>query len=522
MKLANSKNDYKFIAQTPEGKIGKYSDVIAYMATDILDGFRMGIITDFDDEYLELFGEVITDNPKATSEQKIEIAKDTLKQMKRDKVRELKSDIYNEENKEILEYLDIIISKAKEVGIDVSNVHPSQEKELNGIIEKQIEKLQRERRKQIRKETRKDKKKTKKEQRSLKKSSKKFNLSEEQEQKIAQLKNDAEERKFTEQQCLYADINKLREFVEKIKTVNTSVVEEITGRVQDFIINDIIKTSLECGDIRISKRAERVFDGIRKQNIDKIVKHTKWKFQLKEQPEAAKEICKDVAESLIKSGAIRDKFYDKSIRKHITDEDALKCMRIGEKRKERKYNTYKKRLNRNIKGARTSNKRYSGKKSQRSKFSLFKSVYEFVGREGETFADRYMNVYDAIPHTVKTNVELALSDKPDLTDVLEKYQMAELQKIRERIYEKYKSYTIDEKQKQEFIEQLINEEKQTMEKKMAMLISIDYLSGMTDQSFNELAISTGYIKHRDIQRSQRGLATTKKLENLSIKIEEER
>lgn len=38
-RLANSQNQYKFIAQTPEGKLAKYADVFAYMSSDIRDRF---------------------------------------------------------------------------------------------------------------------------------------------------------------------------------------------------------------------------------------------------------------------------------------------------------------------------------------------------------------------------------------------------------------------------------------------------------------------------------------------------
>ena len=48
---ATAKNKYKCIAQTPEGKIAKYADVIAYLATDIRDGFRLGIYKDFIPRY---------------------------------------------------------------------------------------------------------------------------------------------------------------------------------------------------------------------------------------------------------------------------------------------------------------------------------------------------------------------------------------------------------------------------------------------------------------------------------------
>ena len=39
LRSANTQNSYKFIAQTPEGKIAKFADVIAYLASDMQDRF---------------------------------------------------------------------------------------------------------------------------------------------------------------------------------------------------------------------------------------------------------------------------------------------------------------------------------------------------------------------------------------------------------------------------------------------------------------------------------------------------
>ena len=66
---ANATNKYKFVAQTPEGKLAKYADVIAYLATDIQDGFRLGIYKDFPDDYLEVFGEMFSTSFARTSEE---------------------------------------------------------------------------------------------------------------------------------------------------------------------------------------------------------------------------------------------------------------------------------------------------------------------------------------------------------------------------------------------------------------------------------------------------------------------
>ena len=44
--------------ESEEGKIAKFADVIAYLSSDLEDRFRLGIHKNFDDDYLELFGEM--------------------------------------------------------------------------------------------------------------------------------------------------------------------------------------------------------------------------------------------------------------------------------------------------------------------------------------------------------------------------------------------------------------------------------------------------------------------------------
>ena len=39
---------------------------------------------------------------------------------------------------------------------------------------------------------------------------------------------------------------------------------------------------------------------------------------------------------------------------------------------------------------------------------------------------------------------------------------------------------------------------------MAMQVAIDYLSGMTDRSFNDLAVRTGYMNYDQIHNATRG------------------
>ena len=193
LKRANSFNDYKFVAQTPEGKLAKMADVIAYLATDIQDGFRIGIIEDFDDDYLALLGEVLTTG-YSTREGYITCAKNKIKEVKESKLRELKSEMKKPENEAILANANEIIKRAEQQGVNVTSMRDEELQKIDAIME----------------------------------------------QKIQEIKDKSEGMSEEEKQFMYADIEKLKEFVGKMLSVNSSVVHEVTSRMQEFFINDII------------------------------------------------------------------------------------------------------------------------------------------------------------------------------------------------------------------------------------------------------------------------------------------
>ena len=193
LKRANSFNDYKFVAQTPEGKLAKMADVIAYLATDIQDGFRIGIIEDFDDDYLALLGEVLTTG-YSTREGYITCAKNKIKEVKESKLRELKSEMKKPENEAILANANEIIKRAEQQGVNVTSMRDEELQKIDAIME----------------------------------------------QKIQEIKDKSEGMSEEEKQFMYADIEKLKEFVGKMLSVNSSVVQEITSRMREYFINDIV------------------------------------------------------------------------------------------------------------------------------------------------------------------------------------------------------------------------------------------------------------------------------------------
>lgn len=565
LKRANSFNDYKFVAQTPEGKLAKMADVIAYLATDIQDGFRIGIIEDFDDDYLALLGEVLTTG-YSTREGYITCAKNKIKEVKESKLRELKSEMKKPENEAILANANEIIKRAEQQGVNVTSMRDEELQKIDAIME----------------------------------------------QKIQEIKDKSEGMSEEEKQFMYADIEKLKEFVGKMLSVNSSVVQEITSRMQEYFINDIVtetrakteekektilelreKLALNPGDKELRKqledeekdtpvnpkfsyKAEKLFDNIKNLNYKKIVQYTKWDYQIEQQPEAAKELVTIAAKALKETGAIRNKFYDRAIRREVESE-ALQYMRVKtvdesqyEKNKE-KYGI------RAIKRAKTpeNGEKYTAKGKQASenrKHQLCREVYNNVQKEGDNFAVKFNNVFAAIPKTVEMVVDEAISydepftrrvnatrniikaeydgkieklDDPDKQErlalllvgrgickpnqtadtikqamrsygYLERYEEEENRKNQSKLLEQYGTIEEVKKHRDEIIQERIEQARNNREEKMAYQLAIDYISGMTDRSFNDLAIRTGYMSYDDLD-TKRGTTRSSSVVDLIAK-----
>lgn len=565
LRKANSFNDYKFVAQTPEGKLAKMADVIAYLATDIQDGFRIGIIDNFDNDYLALLGEVLTTG-YSTREGYIACAKNKIKEIKESKLRELKSDMKKPENESILANANEIIKTAEQQGIKIASMKEEDIQKLYGILE----------------------------------------------EKVQSIKDESANMTEEEKQFMYADVAKLREFVGKLLSINSSVVYEVTSKMQEYFINDIItetrarteekeKTILELKDKillnpddtelrkqledeekdtpvnpKFSSKAEKLFDNIKDLNYKKIVQYTKWDYQMEQQPKAAKELAIYVAKALKETGAIRNKFYDRTIRREIEPE-ALKYMKV-KPLDETKYEENQKKYGiKDIKGTRKvgSDERFTAKgekANENRKHELCREVYNSVQKEGDNFAIKYNNVFAAIPKTIEMVVDEAISHdeeftrrvndtrtiiktkydgkteeledidkqekfahllvkkgicKPEQTKAtikqairaygyLERYEEEENRKNQNELLTQYGIIEEVKKHRDEIIQKRIEQARNNMEEAMAYQLAIDYISGMTDRSFNDLAIRTGYMSYDDLN-TKRGRTRSSSVVDLIAK-----
>lgn len=471
LQLSNSTNNYKFIAQTIEGRIAKYADVIAYLSSDIQDRFRLGIQKNFGDDYLEFIGEILAKDFARTTEEKKEIANNIINKIKEDKLRELLKDAREIENREIINSADQIIKEIHNKKIN----YETQTEETEKIIEEHIEKY---------------------------------------------IKEHSNENMTTkDKKILNSDIQKIREFAGKKLRMRSSVITEIMGRIQEVLINDLLKESKAKGELGFSKDMNKLFFTAKGLNYT-YVPDTKWEYQRYDQPVAIYKLVHMVAQGLRHSGAIANKFYDRAMRKYVKDEEALRYLETLDYVEDSEYAEYKKKHN--IRDVKSHNSKYTSegfRDKVQARNELLSSSYDYVQNEGETFAIKYENTFKAVENQVMTKIRNSLGRLPEsetkkrITHIefFDKKILGEEQILRKAIIKKYGNpEQITDEQIAEFAKPIIERERRKMEGKMAVQLAIDYISGMTDRGINMQAIQIGVLDSEKVNKSRRGSSKEEK------------
>lgn len=449
MKMANSTNNYKFVAQTIEGRIAKYADVIAYLSSDVLDRFRLGTQKQFDDDYLEFIGEILTEEFVSTREEKIEIAKNIIREIKEEKLMQLVSDARILGNKDIIKNADRIIERIHE-RIENYEELPIivQEEYAKQIMEEYIE--------------------------EYKKENYKEGMSN-------------EEKKF-----INSDIGKIREFTRNKLRMRTAVVETITSRIREKIINDLLKESKSKGDLDFSIEMKKLFFRAKELNY-RYVPDTKWDYQKEEMPIAIYKLVHLVALDLRKSGIIQDKFYDKEIRKYITDEEALKYLKTLGYTDDNEYVDYRKKIG--IKCISMGGKKFTSEGGQRkkalAKAELSNAAYHYVADFGYLFAKIYENTFLSVENQILSKIKNSIGRLPESEVKKRKTYINFLDSkierredyLKRKLIEKYGNdvESITEEQILEFAKPIIDNERKKMEGKIATQMAINFVAGMPDK-----------------------------------------
>lgn len=514
MRLANSENKYKFIAQTPEGKIAKFADVIAYLSSDMQDGFRLGILKDFSDDYLALFGEMFSPEYPVTREDKIDCGKRIIEQMKEQNLREKREtiDFISRQDEDMQEALQTIHKKIQQTGLNIHNkdnitaIQEIFEQEQEKYRNKKLEQFLRTEGANIPEEERQNL-----EERIAKKSAEGISL-DEMETEFARTLN-----------RVNSEANKIEEFGTKMLRARSNVVYEVTSKMKEYFINDLIKNSQNQDTPQFSNAAWDLFFKAKKLNYKEFVQFTNWNYQTEELPQAAMELVEECAESLVKSGAIRNKFYDNTVRAHIKDKEALAYMETRY-RPESDYTSYRKERGiGDLKAyTRPSKNKFTGT-NQYALMKLLHNIYSYVQNEDEVFAIRYENTFNAVKTRVRRKIETALTETHEVNEnhLYKDKVQEQVNEIRQEIMDTYGTIDLTSEQKEEFISSKIEEGLKTMEEKMAVQLSTDYLAGMTDKSFVDVAEKTGHLNPEVVKNSERGTALSNQVQQLMKKIDDE-
>lgn len=516
MSLANGINKYKFIAQTPEGKIAKFADVIAYLSSDMQDGFRLGIIKDFDDDYLEFFGEMFSqDYPGTSREDKINCGRRIIEHIKEQNLREKIEtvDFMDKQDADMKNALLSINNRIRQAGLSIYN--ESDIAKIQEIVAQEQDEFRK---------------------RKLDEffGAKGEDVTEEQRKALEEeiLRKSAEGTALDKSEKDFARIlsktsseaNKIEEYATKMLRARSSTVYEVTSRMKEYFINDLLRNSQNQDTPQFSNAAWDLFFKAKVLNYEKYVQYTNWDYQTQELPEAAKALVEECAESLVKSGAIRNKFYDEDTRKYMKNEEALEYMETRY-RPEEQYTSYRKEngigdLKSYVK---PKNGKFTGNK-QHKLMKLYHDLYSYVENENEVFALRYENTFNAVKTRVRGKIETALSKehKVDKKHLYREEVQEQVDAYRQKILDIYGTTSLADEQKEEFINREIEAELNNMEYKMALQLSSDYLAGMSDKTFIDLAIKTEHFKQETVENAERGVILSESVKKLVNNIDEEK
>ena len=553
MRRANSKDDFRFIAETPEGQLAKYADVIAYLSSDMQDAFRLSIMQGFSDEYYELIGEIFA-TPELNAvrdkfpedELKLKLiayGKEVLNGIKRRNLTETGAKRPNE-NVDFQMAIANIIQFAEEKGlrlyinkIEEEDIWKNNKAEDAEIIIKEIkdeiqdgwalldEKTDEEKEKYLAKRIEEFWGKEGIEYSPEQAEAFRKQILEKSKEKIPL--TELEKRYVDYLHGVYSDLDRLEENAAKILKANSNTVHEITSRMKEFFINNLIQTTLEDegkeGTVQFPHMSPRVstlfFKKAKDYNYRYFTKFTNFVYQSEDYPRAAFKLIEECANSLVKSGAISSKFYDEVVRGFVQDPEALEYMRIKGLKDYKEVCKYKKEHSIGRTKARSAplNKRYTGEKSEREEklkqrreqIIFYGDVYNYIENQDKVFAIRYENTFHAIKHRVRQKIQLALSDKVDLSNKLYKRMLRkQLDGIRQEAITRYQTTELTSEQLEEFIRDKTMEEFDNIELLMAKQLCSDYLAGMTDRSFTSLADRTGHLKKEIIEKDVRGKGST--------------
>ena len=325
--------------------------------------------------------------------------------------------------------------------------------------------------------------------------------------------------------------------MQKLLKTRQGVVEQITEEVKQTLIDDYCSyTSKEFERIendgsipKEDKKSEmmqamnfspRVRDivyrdnGIKNINYEEYVQYTKREFQINALPKAVFKGIKMCSDALVKTGVIRDKFYDKSILSYIDDENVKRAMNTARMMQEKDYIKYKEKIGINefrvIKRIKrfTDKIKYIGRKGQMNRHLTYKEIYAYTQRQGERFALTCEDVYYAIPFTILDLVKKAIDSQYKPNQYLKKEERQRVYEIRRELKRRFGEgkgkLGITTENLIKYIEEKIEYERtENFANNVASEIAIKYIGGYGNDAIRKLMENMGCLRKKKYERQDR-------------------
>lgn len=543
LEQSNTADNYKFVAQTPEGMLAKYADVIAYLGGDIRDGFNLGIFHAFNEDYLEIFGKIISSEAVTSREKAIELAKNKISTLQFENLKsayaQIKEHDFSDE-KNINEENDGTIKMIKNIMKDIKkeeiNTYVLSYKNINDMDSFRMKSDNEDKLTQDEKENQKEEVKRRYERlEKLKEESEEKVNSIVQEHINRYIKKYVEDRKdkFTKANAdrLKADCEKIINGVDYVLYSNTKLVRDVTNIVQEYFINDLIKNSQNQKTPQMSAYATSLYLQAKKWGYENYVGGVKTKYQEELLPRnvesiveyCSKEIQKTkIVETILNSIPI-DEIPEK-FRKYLPAEKKNKEI-LEEKEIEN--------IIKDITGKATIRGRYTCKdKGKIREFDIINKIKHSIKKCRGNFPSKYIETMKAIENQVNRKYNIAM-DKDRKWETNREYENnieaelgTELENLRKYLRTKYPQIYIETKDaekikeieelKKKIIIKAVDNERKKIEEKLTYQLVIDYISGMTDTGIKDLAEKLGYMKPEEFDKAMqyRGQGVSKTVQAL--------
>ena len=514
------KGDYKFIAQTPEGMLGKYADVFAYLTTDIMDGYRLGIFKLLNDDYLEIYGKILSDDMNKTKEEYIKLAKNRIAEYTRLYTTHDAQGV-NNESPEMQKAIENAMKKINDEGLDIRL-----------ITEKKFFEQQK---KEMKPKNEEEKKQIEEYFKNIEINGEKVldRIKEIASEAILSL-GDTERFKQMSPGEQSAIISRTANNIWTQIFSNSKTIAAVTTEVSEFFMNDLVENSKGKSIPTLSPKAAAIYADAKHWGYKYYVPEVKTVYQKKRLPENTLKIVEYFTDKLLETGAIEKKLLDPRIREKIPEEK-LKC--IADKMDDLKSEEDDKR-NTPSKVFSIVNNVFNTEKPTKETEKILRRMKDVIHKQDERFALTYSYLYDAIESRVRNKVETVLKggyaqdmlkkNDGELTE-LDLRLIKELDEIKAIINynnpDLIKNYNDNTKEKYEaekekIIQTLITNDRKKMIEKMAYQFVCDYISGKTDTDIKNLAIELKCMNNEQYNEDQKRVRhdtdTLKNLKESSI------